>query len=186
MNQLKIGDKVAVLDEQEEGVVIAVNGNEVTIENSDEIPMTYNVNELIKMNNSNELDSLILSKSKGAIPKEIDVVKKGQKPLFKTDKKAIPALEKDLHIEKLVLKPGRMNTYEILNFQVEEAKRTIENAIRNRNPRLILIHGVGDGVLRAELEFIIKQYEHAWFTDADYSKYGQGAMEIRFKQNKND
>lgn len=180
----QIGDRVAVLDEQEEGVVIAVQDDQITIENTYEIMMTYNVNELVKINNTSIMDGFISTKTIGLSSKEGELSKKNQKPNFKTDKKAIPAIEKDLHIEKLVAKPGRMNTYEILNFQVNEAKKIIDFAIRNRHPRLILIHGVGDGILRAELEFLVKQYDQAWFTDADYVKYGQGAMEVRFKQRK--
>jgi hypothetical protein len=42
---------------------------------------------------------------------------------------------------------------------------------------------VGEGVLKAELDFIFGRYDNLVFRDADYRKYGVGATEIVFKQN---
>jgi dsDNA-specific endonuclease/ATPase MutS2 len=78
-----------------------------------------------------------------------------------------------------------MNNFDILNIQTETAKRHIEFAIRNRIPKIVFIHGVGEGVLKAELDFMLKRYENISFQDANYQKYGMGATEVYFKQNKN-
>jgi dsDNA-specific endonuclease/ATPase MutS2 len=94
-------------------------------------------------------------------------------------------LEVDLHIEKLVPNKRGMSNYDILTLQSETAKRQIEFAIKNRMPKVVLIHGVGEGVLKAELDFLLGRYEGITFRDADYQKYGLGATEVYIKQNPN-
>jgi dsDNA-specific endonuclease/ATPase MutS2 len=183
MKNFQIGDKVSVLDEAIDGKVVEVKNNEITIETLDGFLMKYSVNELIKLNNSKELDSF--NGSSFLAPKNIDVnpPKKYNVPQFKSDKieKGVP--EFDLHIEKLVKNFRGMNNFDILNLQTETAKRHIEFAIRNRIPKIVFIHGVGEGVLKAELDFVLKRYEMISFQDANYQKYGLGATEVYFKQN---
>jgi dsDNA-specific endonuclease/ATPase MutS2 len=77
-----------------------------------------------------------------------------------------------------------MSNYEILNLQMETAKRHIEFAIKNRIPKIIFIHGVGEGVLKSELDFMLGRYEEVYFQDANYQKYGQGATEVGIRQKK--
>ena len=42
----------------------------------------------------------------------------------------------------------------------------------------VFIHGVGEGVLKLELEYVLKRYEDLTYYDADYQKYGFGATEV--------
>ena len=55
------GDNVSVLDEAIDGVVISVHNNHITIETTDGFMMTYFVNELVKINNTNDLSESIRS-----------------------------------------------------------------------------------------------------------------------------
>ena len=64
------------------------------------------------------------------------------------------------------------------------AKKHMEFAIKNRIPKIVFIHGVGEGILKAELDFMLKRYDSISFQDANYQKYGSGATEVYFKQNK--
>lgn len=64
------GDKVSVLDEAVDGVVISVEKDQVTIETSDGFMMTYFVNELIKINKSSNLEQSIRSFDLNKIKKE--------------------------------------------------------------------------------------------------------------------
>ena len=77
-----------------------------------------------------------------------------------------------------------MNNYDILNLQMEIAKRQLEFAQKNRMPRVVFIHGVGEGVLKAELDFLLGRYDNITFQDANYQKYGLGATEVYFIQKK--
>jgi dsDNA-specific endonuclease/ATPase MutS2 len=177
------GDKVSVLDEAIDGTVLEVKNKEITIETTEGFTLTYFVNELIKINNSNvlntnngsfNLNEVIMQKE---IPKPRSFVKE------KKSKLENPVPEFDLHIEKLVKNFKGMNNYEILTLQSETAKRHVEFAIRNRIPKIVFIHGVGEGILKSELNFLLGRYEMITFQDANYQKYGLGATEVYFKQN---
>lgn len=183
MIKFEIGDKVSVLDEAVDGVVTSIRNNDITIETTDGFVMVYFVNELIKVNHASDLNAIV--KKEALYVKNIDVQprKKNNVPVFKSDKieKGIP--EFDLHIEKLVKNSRGMNNFDILTIQTETAKRHIEFAIKNRIPKIVFIHGVGEGILKAELDFMLKRYDNISFQDANYQKYGLGATEVYFKQN---
>ncbi|MCF8320420.1 MAG: DNA mismatch repair protein MutS [Flavobacterium sp.] len=178
-----VGDKVAVLDDAINGVVISIENSEIAIETMDGFTMTFFVNELIKVN-----DTSILTKNIGSFnSNKIKIEKEEPKPRsfvkVKKNKNEIPAPEFDLHIEKLVPNFRGMSNYDILTLQTDTAKRHLEFAIRNRIPKIVFIHGVGEGVLKAELDFLLGRYDQVFFQEANYQKYGQGATEVFIKQN---
>ncbi len=176
------GDQVSVLDDDINGVVVAIKGKEITIETTDGFSMTYFVNELIKVNYSSNLMNSIRRINVADIAKEKETPKPRSFVKEKKDKREIPAPEFDLHIEKLVPNKRGMSNYDILTLQTETAKRHIEFAIKNRIPKIIFIHGVGEGILKSELDFLLGRYENIAFQDGNYQKYGQGATEVFIKQ----
>jgi hypothetical protein len=184
MSDFQIGDKVSVLDEAIDGVVVAVNSNQITIETSDGFPMTYLVNELVRDNISSDLKGFISSSAINQVKVEKQEEKKRSFTKDKKSSREVFALEVDLHIEKLVPNKTGLSNYDILNIQMETAKRQMDFAIRNRIPKLVLIHGVGEGVLKSELDFLLRRYENITVKEANYQKYGQGAMEVYFLQKK--
>jgi dsDNA-specific endonuclease/ATPase MutS2 len=172
------GDKVSVLDDDIDGVVVSIHGNEVTIETVDGFNLTFKSSELIKIEgymNFNFNKSQVISEKEVTKPNYINKEKK--------NKKELPIPEFDLHIEKLVKNYKSMNNYDILTKQLDTAKYHIEFAIRNRIPKIVFIHGVGEGVLKSDLDFLLGRYDNITFQDANYQKYGLGATEIYFKQN---
>ena len=181
--KFEIGDKVAVLDDDISGVVIKVRNNEISVETTDNFVMTFFVNELIKINNSNELSGFFSTKSLGSVLKDKEEPKKRSFVKEKRSRKDEFVLEVDLHIEKLVPSKRGMSNYDILTLQMETAKRQLDFAIKNRMPKVVFIHGVGEGVLKAELDFMLGRYDTISFQDANYQKYGLGATEVYIKQN---
>lgn len=181
MTTFSKGDKVSVLDDDFNGVVFEVNGNEITIETEEGFMMKYASHQLIK-----DLETSILDKSiKTFNLTEIKSQKETPKPrriVTEKIKGEIPPPEFDLHIEKLAKNYRSMSNYDILTLQSETAKRHIEFAIRNRIPKIVFIHGVGEGILKAELDFMLGRYENITFRDADFRKYGVGATEVLLKQ----
>ena len=183
MTMFSIGDKVSVLDDDINGVVISIKNKEISIETNDGFTMTFFVNELIKLN-----DTSILSKNIGSFNlSKIKIEKEEPKPRsfvkVKKNKNEIPAPEFDLHIEKLVPNFKGMSNYDILTLQTETAKRHLDFSIKNRIPKIVFIHGVGEGVLKAELDFLLGRYDQIFFQEANYQKYGHGATEVFIKQN---
>ena len=178
------GDKVSVLDEDVNGIVTAVKDKVITIESTERFVMNYDPNELLKISDSNDLMNSVKNINIGVIAKEKEIPKPRSFVKEKKDKREIPAPEFDLHIEKLVPNKRGMSNYDILTLQTDTAKRHIEFAIRNRIPKIVFIHGVGEGILKAELDFLLGRYDNIDFKDGNYQKYGQGATEVYFKQNK--
>ena len=179
-----IGDKVSVLDDAVDGVVTALNGVTVVVETTEGFIMNYEAKELIKINDSSSMDESVRRvnfndiKREKAIPKPRSFVKE------KKNKNEGPVPEFDLHIEKLVKSKHGMSNYDILTIQSETAKRHIEFAIANRIPKIVFIHGVGEGVLKSELDFLLGRYDNIDFHEANYQKYGQGATEVYIRQKK--
>lgn len=183
MEYFKINDNVSVLDDAIDGVVTAIKNKEITIETADGFLMKFLDTELIKIDSSNDLINTI--KSQGIVRKNSDTnpPKKQATEKIKVSKQDFGVPEFDLHIEKLVKSKGGMTNYDILNLQAETAKRHVEFAIKNRIPKIVFIHGVGEGVLKSELDFMLGRYDNISFQDANYQKYGLGATEVYFKQN---
>ncbi len=179
-----IGDHVSVLDEAVDGIVKVINGSQITIETTDGFVMTYFVNELINNHKSSALYNISGTNDLANVLKEKEIPKPRTFVKEKKSKGEIPPPEFDLHIEKLVKNYRGMSNYDILTLQSETAKRHIEFAIRNRIPKIVFIHGVGEGVLKSELDFMLGRYENIDFRDGNYQKYGQGATEVFIKQNK--
>ncbi len=183
MEYFKINDNVSVLDDAIDGVVTAIKNKEITIETADGFLMKFLDTELIKIDSSNDLINTI--KSQGIVRKNSDTnpPKKQATEKIKVSKQDFGVPEFDLHIEKLVKSKAGMTNYDILNLQAETAKRHVEFAIKNRIPKIVFIHGVGEGVLKSELDFMLGRYDNISFQDANYQKYGLGATEVYFKQN---
>jgi dsDNA-specific endonuclease/ATPase MutS2 len=75
-----------------------------------------------------------------------------------------------------------MDNYDMLNLQLDTAKRKVEFAIQKRVSKIVFIHGVGEGVLKSELQSLLNKYPVKHY-DASYKKYGLGATEVYIFQN---
>ena len=176
-----IGDKVSVLDDNMDGIVTKVSLSQITIETTEGFELNFQAKELIKIDNSSDFRNSIATFNSTEIKKIKDIPK--PRSFVKEKKvKEIPPPEFDLHIEKLVKNFRGMSNYEILTLQSETAKRHLEFAIKNRIPKIVFIHGVGEGVLKSELDFMLARYENIDFKEGNYQKYGQGATEIFIRQ----
>lgn len=180
MNLFNIGEKVTVLDEDVQGVVTAISGNVITIETTEGFHLVYDRAALL-LDNTTDFKQLVGRLGVSSLEKDLPKKQKNV-PKLKS-KKEIPAPEFDLHIEKLVQNFSGMSNYDILTLQLDTAKRHIEFALRNRIPKIILIHGVGEGVLKTELDYLLARYEQIDIRPANFQKYGQGATEVYFIQN---
>ena len=179
---MKIGDVVAVLDDVVRGVVTKINQNTIEIKDDTGMFFNYDVSELVKIaKDQNELtkfndinNHLLKSKIKEESQKK--------KAFSKTKNDHI--LEVDLHIGKLIKSNKGLDNYDMLNIQIDTAKRKLEFAIQKRMSKIVFIHGVGEGVLKTELKFLLNRYPVKYY-DANYQKYGLGATEVYILQNPN-
>lgn len=89
--------------------------------------------------------------------------------------------EVDLHVEKLLATRLEMKNAEEKDYlarQLQVFETCLNQAINHRLSKIIFIHGVGNGILKAEMEKKLKQYENLHFMPASVVKYGSGAVEV--------
>ena len=175
-----IGDKVEVLDDVITGIVTSIMASVVTIETDDGFAMEYAVNELVKIEPS---VINVTNYEVAKIKSQKEVVKRKKMITPKPKERNAPKMEVDLHINQLVKSTKGMSNHEMLNLQMETAKRQLQFAMRKRIQKVVFIHGIGEGVLKEELKYLFKRHENLRFYDADYQKYGLGATEVYIYQN---
>ena len=184
--EFRIGDFVKVLDEDGEGVITGLsNSNVVTVE-IDGFEFDYALTHLIKIGedknsihraNEKSFDNVLTSK-KQVTPKkrilefDIDYVEN-------INPKGITEI--DLHIYELVDNPKLLSNSEMLQIQIQKMERFISVCLEKRITEFVVIHGVGEGVLKQEVRKVLKSHGNIEFMDADYFEYGYGATHAKIK-----
>lgn len=174
---IEVGDYVEVVDDVLMGVVAAIDGNRITLETEDGFILEFGLDEVIKVQdmriNREELAKAVKQERKRH---------KTQSRISNKRKQEVP-LEVDLHIENIVTSTRGLSDFQLLNLQLDAARSQLEFAIKKHIKRVIFIHGIGRGVLRAELETLLRRYENVEFYDANFQQYGRGATEVYIFQN---
>lgn len=171
----KIGDRVDVINETLTGKVIEVRSGTITVRCSDGFHYTFDPKELVLQKEWNNMIKMVP-----------EVRKKNTEQLSspKADLKNKPEHpEIDLHLHELVEIEDGLSSHDKLTLQLSSARQRLERAIDNKEKKIIFIHGRGDGVLKRELQYMLRNYP-VEFHDASYAKYGMGATEVIIYQNK--
>lgn len=92
-------------------------------------------------------------------------------------KKAIE-VEVDLHINKLVESVIGLSNAEILKIQMDTFHKTMTDAIMEKAGKVILIHGIGNGTLKAALRESLSIQYKLHYEDASFREYGFGATMV--------
>lgn len=176
-----IGDIASVLDDVVKGEVTKIEGNRVYIIDNTGMEFSYDTSELVKIDNNQKQLLTYNQASDHLLQRKISEKTNNRKSAFKKTKNEI-VFEVDLHINQLVKSTKGLDNYDILNLQIDTAKRKLEYAIQKRISKVVFIHGVGEGVLKSELQFLFQKYPVKHY-DASYQKYGLGATEVYIFQN---
>ena len=179
----QIGDEVSVLDDDISGVIVEIKNDSLGVETADGFVLEFKSNELIKSKSFS--GDIFSNDSYHEVINQKEEPSKKQSIKKKPKERNLPTMEVDLHIHKLTDSNRRMTNYDILTLQLDTAKRQLEFAMRKRIQKIVFIHGVGEGVLKMELETLFRRYENIKYYDADLQKYGNGATEIYIFQNVN-
>lgn len=85
----------------------------------------------------------------------------------------------DLHITELVDNIHGLSNADMLNLQVDEFTRVMDENLKNKGQKIVFIHGKGEGVLR---NAIMKELNHRYkgheVQDASFREYGFGATQV--------
>ncbi|WP_460218702.1 Smr/MutS family protein [Psychroserpens sp. MEBiC05023] len=179
--QFKIRDIVSVLDEDIIGVITKISNETLSIETDDGFEMEFSVSEVIK---AKPLQVNVFSNTNAStVINEKEQTHKRKSVKVKPKERSLPAMEVDLHIHQITTSNKHMSNFDMLNLQLDTARYKLEFAIKKRIQKVVFIHGVGEGVLKTELEYLFGRYENVKFYPADYQKYGLGATEVYIYQN---
>ncbi|MEE9364731.1 MAG: DNA mismatch repair protein MutS [Cellulophaga sp.] len=181
MSVFQIGDTVEAIDDITKGVIVKIKNGQITIESSDGFQLNYSASELIKVSESSSFS--VSNYDVAQIKSEKESLKKRKSQVVKAKDRNAPKMEVDLHIHQLIKFSKGMSNHEILNIQLDTAKRQLDFAMRKRISKIVFIHGVGEGILKEELHYLFGRYEGVKFYEADYQKYGLGGTEVYIYQN---
>ncbi|MFT6369775.1 MAG: dsDNA-specific endonuclease/ATPase MutS2 [Maribacter sp.] len=179
MSVFKVGDKVEAIDDVIKGIVSDIKGSSITVQTEDDFPMVFEARELVVITGSITVSNYEVAQVK----KEKELPERRKPSVIRPKERNLPKMEVDLHINQLVKHPKGMGNYEMLNLQLETAKRQLEFAMSKRIQKIVFIHGVGEGILKEELRYLFNKYDNVKHYDADYQKYGLGATEVYIYQN---
>ena len=178
-----IGDLVSVIDDVVKGTITDINDTHIQLKDDTGMIFSYLPSELVKVDeNQYELAKYSDINNSYLQDKISEKPKKKFQKFTKTKNEII--FEVDLHINQLVNSTAGLDNFDMLTIQLETAKRKLEYAIQKRISKVVFIHGVGEGVLKSELEYLYKKYPVKYY-DASYQKYGLGATEVYIFQNPN-
>jgi len=183
---LKIGDRVAFVNEVGGGSVVEVRlHGRILVRGDDGFELERSLKELVRYDPVAVKKAYAVTDHQAGMVAANDVLEEKRKKRVgvrpgKTPKRPEDAsvAEVDLHLHELVKDETRMDNAEKLTFQLAYFERRLEAAIRDGKKKLIVIHGVGEGVLREEVRKMLQFYENVRFHDADMRKYGVGATEV--------
>ncbi|MBU2927252.1 Smr/MutS family protein [Winogradskyella psychrotolerans] len=181
--KFKVGDTVETIDDAISGIVTKISETTITVEDVHGFDFQFEANELMLTASGNSLESAVYNTDFEAVKREKQSKKRKSAPTVKPKERHAPKFEVDLHIHHLTKSSKGMSNYDMLNLQMDTARGQLEFAMRKRIPKIVFIHGVGEGVLRQELETLFSRYNNVTFYDADYKTYGLGATEVRILQN---
>lgn len=176
--KFQLADNVSWIDDNLAGKIVDVLPNDVyMVETEEGFLMKVSGKELIQIPSKAKI--IIDYK---ALKKQLEEKETAHQKArtFKRASKQIPALEVDLHIESLIENTRGLTNFEILNKQLETAHQQLYFARSKRIKRVVFIHGVGEGVLKSELETLLRRHDDLDFYPADVREYGYGATEVYF------
>ena len=88
-------------------------------------------------------------------------------------------IECDLHINELLDTTAGLSNKDMLEVQLDEFRRVMEENKNNKGAKIVFIHGKGEGVLRkALLDELKRKYPRCEAQDASFREYGFGATLI--------
>ena len=104
------------------------------------------------------------------------------RPRIVKRKETQDVIEVDLHINELLDTTAGMSNGEMLQCQLDKVHAVIDENKNKKGQKIVFIHGKGEGVLRNEIEKLLKtQYKAYYFQDASFREYGFGATMVTIK-----
>jgi hypothetical protein len=116
--------------------------------------------------------------------KDVKAIAETEFVRIRKEDKPAPTVEVviDLHIEELTPRPWELAPGDMLKVQIGHLEKSLSDALLAHSASMIVIHGVGEGVLRAAVRDVLRKHPHVKsFEGADPVRFGNGATKVIFK-----
>ncbi|MEO8067561.1 MAG: Smr/MutS family protein [Flavobacteriales bacterium] len=189
-DMIRPGDRFIFLDEPGGGVVVdLLSHNRAKVRTNDGFELEYPLKALVRLERPAASNQYTVSDHQAQLIAANDKLEEEKRMLRRKGAslragKTAPkqednsVAEVDLHLHELVDDENVLSQDEKLRYQLAYFERSLEGAIRNGKRKLIVIHGIGEGILREEVRKTLQYYEGVRFADADPRRYGSGATEV--------
>lgn len=169
------GQKVRVVDDTAYGRVLKVGPENVLVLTNHGFEVYYSYNEIVPEHGAKDMAlSISTTQAREKIMTDKQTKVKNQKVIARGK---VPEI--DLHIENLLDNWQKMSNYDILQYQMRYFRKRLDKLMEQRCPKIIVIHGKGEGVLRSEIRLELLKHSHIEYLDGSYLEYGVGATELR-------
>ena len=122
--------------------------------------------------NDEDLEIAVKEKQSAERPQRMPIKKKEPAPI----------LEVDLHGSALLDTLSGLSNADILNYQLEKFRDTLNENRLKKGQKIVFIHGKGEGVLRkAIVDELKSKYKTYQYQDASFREYGFGATMVVVK-----
>ena len=165
--EFKVGDKVLFKKETQSGIIIKINSlYKVVVEITDGFEMNVSIKDIIKVEGNTDKSSAYGTHfyTKDMQENRSDVSKQ---------QRSQSVLKIDLHIELLTSNYQYLDNFEIVQIQLNECHGKIEKALNSNCQKIIIVHGIGTGVLKAEVHKLLNNYKLRYYLTKD-----AGATEV--------
>ncbi len=167
------------LDDVGAGKIVSISGNSAMVLRDDGFELEYKLTRLVMETPSDayRVPDMLNKEHSNSQKKTVKSTKKRTTPVKQTDCPCI-----DLHIEELIEDHTRMTNAEIMLLQLSRLKDFLRKAEDRNWKRFIVIHGVGEGVLKEEVLRELRKFENLEYFEASYAEFGRGATEFRIRK----
>ena len=155
-NKFKIGDKVKFLRSNDFGVVESIiSERKLKVRDSSDFISVVNINDIIIHDNSTNTvgayGDMKTNKDNHSNKKKTKIVSN------------LNVLKFDLHIENLISDYQQMTNFEIVQLQVKKCEDFLLKSFNTNVQKLIIIHGIGEGVLKKEVHELLNRYQLRYY-----------------------
>ena len=155
--KFEIGDKVKFIRSNDYGIIQSIiSERKVQVEDSSKFLSIVNVDEIIPFDKStNSVSSygdLTSNKEKNNNAKNLKKVISN-----------LNVVKLDLHIENLSADYHMMTNFDIIQIQIKKCEDLIMKSLNSNVHKLIIVHGIGEGVLKKEVHDLLNRYQLRYF-----------------------
>ena len=173
----KIGDQVQFLNEVGGGTVVDVKDGLISVEDADGFIYDYPESQLIL---KKEWKPIAPIESEEMLSSQIV---RDDADGYRLIQGRSPYMEVDLHIHMVVDQTRNLSNHDMVVLQLHHFEKTLTEARKKKLKKVVYIHGIGKGRLRNELRKRLKSMANCDFEDADYTRYGLGATQVKLWYN---